>query len=87
MKRYLIKSVSVATQENPNFAGETRVYLHGKHLCTEYKEEYLKFYAKEYGYNTAVGAAQRYKSLSDTFKWETEQGFWESTCEIIAVEV
>ena len=87
MKMYLIKSVSIATQSNPNFAGETRVYILGKNLCTKYKEEYLKFYAKEYGYKTISGAKQRFKSLKETFEWESERGFWESTCEIIEVEV
>jgi hypothetical protein len=87
MKMYLVKTKSVATANNKNFAGETRVYLIGKNLCTEYKEEYLKFYAKEYGYKSLSGAKQRLKSQQELCAWETAKGYWITSCKVIEIEI
>ena len=88
MTKYLVKTVSTATAENENFAGEIHEYLHGKGetLIAASGDPWINREAypamiREYGYNRACDAkrAWSYRNPENT-KW------WQSTVEIIAVE-
>jgi hypothetical protein len=87
MKRYLIKDTLVATEKNPNFAGESRTYWNGTNAITE-DESNIKWIAKVDGYKTKAGAVKGLKKQQDLAEWETARGFWKHTSvEIIEVEV
>ena len=92
MKKYLIKSVSTATKENPNFAGSAVTYWHGK-ACTlvasegasycGWKDlEMNSYFVKESGYDRLCDAKRSwlYKNPENNKNWRTE-------VEIVAVEV
>lgn len=85
--KYLIKDVLVATEKNPNFAGQTRTYWIGKESTTEDENDIVRV-AKWYGYSTKAGATRGLKKQRDLANWETERGFWKHTSvEIVAVNV
>ena len=97
MTKYLVKSTSVGTKTNPNFAGEIAISYYGKdqkmvgHEGTHYSDMNfpLKDYLiEEYGYNRESDAKRSwiYKNIKET-DGKDAYGFWESTVEIIKVEV
>lgn len=81
MKRYLVKQVSVATEENPNFAGETHVSFHGNHGIFDINA-YSEYLVKEYGYKRRCDAKRNW-----TYKNPENSRFWKSTVEIVEVEI
>ena len=86
--KYLIKDTLVATDNNPNFAGETRTYWSGKEDTSTCDELDLKRLAKWYGYSTKAGAARGLKKHKELADWESDRGFWKHTSvEIVEIEV
>lgn len=91
MKKYIIKVTSVATDNNPNFCGETKVYYYGKGsegpwASTEDKC-LVPYIAKNYGYSTVASARAVLKAKQSLCDWETNKGFWKSTCELVEVTI
>ena len=93
MKKYLVKTTSVATDENPNFAGQVQICYYGKqervlgmagsHAKATHMESPLNLYlAREYGYNRKDHAkrAWSYRNPENTKYWTTE-------VDVIEVEV
>ena len=87
MKRYLIKDTLVATENNPNFAGQCRTYWSGVNAITECESD-IKWIAKVDGYKTKAGATKGLKKQKDLADWETVRGYWRHTSiEIVEVEI
>lgn len=93
MKKYLIKVISRATEQNPNFANQEYTSYYGKGqevLCrkgsyaiaTGTAFEMNSYLVKEYGYNRLCDAKRSYQ-----FKYPENNKFWSSTSWIIEVEV
>ena len=93
MKRYLVKQISVATEQNPNFAGQVSVSFYGKgdepigHTGThaEAVHDYAEpnhYSIKEYGYSRKRDALRNW-----TYRHPENTKFWNSTVEIIEVEI
>lgn len=93
MKRYLVKCVDTATEENPNFAGNVLVSLYGKnqeliammgsqaeqlHTVKELDEEDIR----EFGYSRACDARRSYM-----YNFLEDGRFWFSERKIIEFEV
>lgn len=94
MTKYIVKTTSKATDSNPNFAGQTSIVYYGKgdhtlgmvgdHNRLNYNYKELNPYlVKEYGYSRECDAkkAYSYKNTIDNY------GYWETTAEIISMEV
>lgn len=87
MKRYLIKDTLIATENNPNFAGQRRTYWNGTNVITE-DECSVKHIAKVDGYKTKAGATKGLKKQKELAEWETERGYWKHTSvEIVEIEI
>lgn len=93
MKKYLVKQISVATEQNPNFAGQVSVSFCGKgderigHTGThaEAVHDYAEpndYSIKEYGYSRKCDALRNW-----TYRHPENTKFWNSTVEIIEVDV
>lgn len=89
MKRFLVKTVATATQENPNFAGAVHEYLYGKEqkLVAASGDPWINQEAypamiRDYGFSRECDARRSwiYKNPENSKYWRTE-------VEIIAVEV
>ena len=92
MIKYLVKSTSVATPENRNFAGETSIYYYGKKgevLCVEgdhakrcHDERPMWMWGvREYGYDRISDAKRNW-----SFKNPQNDEYWKTTVEIVEVE-
>ena len=90
MTKYIVKETSVATPENPSFAGETSIYWHGKgnqvigiegdharHPTTP-----SKYFICEYGYDRLCDAKRNW-----SYKNPENSKYWRSTAEIVEVKV
>ena len=86
MTRFIIKVVCKATEKNENFKGETQVYYTAKN-STIRNEAYIRFLAKECGYKTKAAALQGLKKENELAKWENGVGYWNTSCELIEVEI
>lgn len=86
MKRFVIKVTCEATENNNNFKGETRTYYKAKNSTVE-NPDHLKYFAKEYGYTTKAAAAMGLKREIDLAEWETANGYWKDTCELLEIEI
>jgi hypothetical protein len=86
MTRFVVKVICEATENNENFKGETRIYYKAKNASTQ-NPDHLKFFAKEYGYATKAAAIKGFKRELDLAEWETANGFWKDTCELLEVEI
>lgn len=86
MTRFVIKVTCEATENNNNFKGETQIYYKAKNSSIQ-NPDYLKFFAKEYGYTTKAAALKGFKRELDLAEWETAKGFWKDTCELLEVEI
>lgn len=93
MKKYLVKTISIATEQNPNFANQECISYHGKGqktLCQRGSHaiainsviEMDNYLVKEYGYDRLCDAKRSYQ-----FKHPENNKFWSSTSQIIEVEV
>ena len=90
MKAYLVKETSVATQENPSFAGETSIAFFGKDQsllaqCGTHAFQHFNhigIWGKEKGYKRPSDAKRSW-----IYKNPENSKFWKSTVEIVEVEV
>ena len=99
MKRYFVKEVSKATDNNPNFAGAISVGYFGKgdtlvaNADIEHTDRYCEDMAvvfenisnvmlAEYGYSRKCDACKNW-----TYNNPENTEYWQSTVEIIEVEV
>ena len=89
MKKYLVKEISTATKDNPNFAGNVQVAIYGKDQKlislngSEYDDfDFGEYGIKEYGYNRECDAKRSwiYKNPENT-------KYWTSTVEVICIEI
>lgn len=93
MKYYLVKETSVATDQNPSFAGEVAITHYGKdqyllarsgsHAVTMHSEKAFNDYQiREHGYTRRCDAVRSwiYKNPENT-------KYWQSTVEIVEVEI
>lgn len=90
MKKYLVKLISISTENNPNFRNQTIISYYGKNQVLIYNEgdvmikiERSEFMIKEYGYDRLCDAKRSwiYKSCNGN------NGYWMQSTEIIEVEV
>lgn len=85
MKRYVVMSVSKATESNLNFAGQVLISLHGKHdaeignLGSHAEATYMVrepsvYMLTEYGYSRKCDAVRSYmyKHPQNDKNWTTE---------------
>jgi hypothetical protein len=79
---YLIKTHYEATENNPNFAGETRDYLHGKN----YASIVCDYDIRTYGYKTLAAAKRGLAAHEYLAQCEMTLGFWDITVEIVEVK-
>ena len=93
MKRFLVKTISKATETNSNFAGTESISFYGKnqkllgHIgsCAEAThttmdlQEYL---IKEYGYTRECDAKRSW-----CYKNPVNSEYWTSTCEIVEFDI
>ena len=96
MKKYLVKITSVATKENPIFAGEIDINYYGRgesHIAHEgnhgdgiYRigklEDINSYWIEKDGYNRECDAKRSYM-----YKNPENTKYWKSTAEIITVEI
>ena len=89
MKKYLIKEVSTATDDNPNFRGEVQERLYGKGMemimCkgTKYDDfDFSMYKYEEYGYDRECDAKKSW-----VYKNPENTKYWTSTVEIVCVEI
>ncbi len=82
MKRYLVKQISVATKENPNFAGKISTSFHGKDGEFEIGDTHSGHLVREYGYKRRGDAKRNW-----TYKNPENSKYWKSTVEIVEVEI
>lgn len=91
MIKYLVKEISTATAENPNFAGQTSIYYFGKGERilakegthgTDYNFNHIDWMINEYGYSRLCDAKRAY-----AYKNPENSKFWTSTVEIVEIEI
>lgn len=95
MKKYLIKTVATATAENPNFAGQVRVYYYGKNQSllgssadvgrvrkVNDPSELPKFLIEEDAYSRKCDAARSWILNNPEISAN-----WTETTEIVEVEI
>lgn len=94
MKKYLVKVISKAIEQNPNFANQECISYYGKEekvLCRKGSHAIAtgsvikmdSYLVKEYGYNRLCDAKRSwiYKNSNGN------NGYWMQSTEIIEVEV
>lgn len=85
---FIIKKHYEATETNKNFAGEVRDYYEGKGGHTLGHDDFpCQWEINNYGYTTKSGAARGLKAAIELAEWETKQGHWTVTAELIEVNV
>ena len=91
MKKYLVKEVSVATEQNPNFKGTYVVSYFGKGEkmvshegtgCYWDKFELHPYMIEEYGYNRPQDAKRNW-----IFKNPENTKYWTSEVEVVEFEI
>ena len=93
MTKYIVRSISKATEANDNFAGEVILAHYGKenHLinhCGSHANAIWRSYPawardiREYGYDTEAAARRNW-----TYRNPENTKFWTSTVSILKVEV
>ena len=93
MKMYLVKHTAIATQDNPNFAGQTAIAYYGKdqtmlvyvgsHAKDVHMEQYTnKYMIREYGYKRECDARRSW-----IYKNPDEGKYWTVSVEIVSVEI
>lgn len=93
MTKYIVKVTSVATPENPTFAGESNTYYYGRGgevLCVEgdhakrtHNERPMwDWGVRKYGYDRLCDAKRNW-----SYKNPENSKYWRSTAEIVEVEV
>ena len=96
MKRYLVKLSCKATENNPNFAGETLICYYGKNQemigreGTHYPQENFivtHHSLMEYGYKRMCDARRCWRYKNSNTELEERLGMWQNKAEIIEVEV
>lgn len=91
MLKYVVMCVAKATENNPNFRGETRISYYGKgeeNLCTMYSDIPNSFLVGEYGYNRKCDAVRMCNSLARTFKLCEELGVkWTHELSVTTISV
>ena len=93
MKKYLVKVISRATEQNSNFVNQECISYYGKEqktLCRKGSHAIAtgsvikmdNYLVKEYGYDRLCDAKRSYQ-----FKHPENNKFWSSTSWIIEVEI
>ena len=93
MKRYLVKHISKATPNNPNFAGLTSIAYFGKeekllkHEGSAAEKAYsvcdsVKWMLEDYGYKRECDARKSY-----IYRNPENTEFWNSTVEIVEINI
>ena len=93
MKRFLVKIISKATENNPYFAGQECVAYHGKNQkLLGYEGSYVEavnmvkkldvYMIKEYGYTRECDAKRSW-----CYKNPENSKYWTSTCEVVEFEI
>ena len=86
MKYYAIKQVAVATDKNPYFKGETKVWFYGKKWNAIYFDSNNKVIFKEDLFTTKASACRALRAHKELNDFENKAGYWVSTSEIIEIE-
>lgn len=92
MKKYLVKQVSVATEDNPNFAGQVSISFYGKDQkqlshsgshaeATHTMQGLFDWNIRDYGYNRACDARRSW-----VYKNPENSKFWKSSVEVVCVD-
>ena len=85
---FIIKKHYEATENNPNFAGEVKDYYEGKSGHTLGHNDFPRDWEiNSYGYKTYAAAMRGLKAAIESADWETKQGYWNVTAELVEVNV
>ena len=96
MKRYLVKLSGKATENNPNFVGETSICYYGKNQTLvgregthlpEHNFIVTRYFLEEYGYKRECDARRSYIFKNPMSDLEKRLAMWNNEVEIIEVEV
>lgn len=82
--KYLVKVTYVATNDNPNFAGETNVYWSGKGSKSE-KDNFSQYFLENYGYSRLCDAKKNWDYNNQEDSPVNGKTFWIKTAEIVKV--
>ena len=77
--KYFVKSTLTATENNPNFAGETQIWFTGKAGKTDHSPKFIEGWSRKY-------FAEKY--IKDCIEWNEQYElnhpkYWNSTFEVI----
>ena len=86
MKKYFVKVTSVATESNPNFAGETRIHIVGKGGEIYYPKQLPYIY--DYGWSERRFAQSYIKKdrVEERESWVRFGHYWDNKYEILEYE-
>lgn len=88
MKKYLIKEICTATENNENFKGQTVAFYHGKGGQTEEAALFRNWFFNLYGYSTKAAAGKALKHIKESRNWFEETfNTWTHSFEIVESEV
>ena len=93
MTKYLVKTVSRATWDNPSFAGQTQVAFIGKggrlcglcgsHAVATHTAKACNYYEVErYGYDRKCDAQRNY-----SYRHTDREMYWDVNAEIVRIEL
>ena len=93
MKKFLVKTISKATETNSNFAGTESISFYGKNQkllgrigsCAEATHTTMdlqKYLIKEYGYTRECDAKRSW-----CYKNPENSEYWTSICEIVEFDI
>ena len=93
MKRFLVKTISKATETNSNFAGTESISFYGKNQkllghtgsyaeATHSTVELKGYLVEEYGYTRECDAKRSW-----CYKNPENSEYWTSTCEVVEFEI
>jgi hypothetical protein len=82
---YIIKTHYEATENNPNFAGETQDWYSGKggKILADRDKFPYSYFIREDGYKTLAAARRGLKAAQELAESETAHGYWIVTAEIV----
>lgn len=93
MKKFIVKTTSYATNENPNFKGQVSIGYYGKnqklighegsHAEANYTTMLMSnYFIEEYGYNRLCDAKKSW-----IFKNPENTKFWKTTVEVVQMDI
>ena len=88
MKRYLVKAIAKATDDNPNFKGETHIYFYGKDNSCEDSIDDFNHWDWIVGWSHERWAKRFIENeiLSNTLSARYSKSYWTYDYEIVSYD-